>query len=403
MKKVFICIALILVLASLIVSGCTPSGSTEVVKVGLLYPTTGPMAMTGARMVEANTLAFERVNYKAAGKTIEVIVGDSGSQPAMAIDTARRMVENDKVAIILGPIMGNVKLAVAEYMSKVGVPHLNTSPSPWPILVAGMDWSFAGGGAEQQFSSSAGNYAYDAGFRKVTAMTEDLFHAHGFIESYTNAFESRGGEVIQQQFTPYPSTDFSPYLTALKDADALTAWYEGSDAILFFNQVHDFGVRKRMPVTAAFFGSFYANFILHELPAEAAAACIGELTATPYSPLLEHKENQEFVKFFKDKYGYLPDDTDTTPYDGGQIFIKALEATKGDTDPEKLRDAILSVDFMGVQGRVIFSKASQCRIRNVYVCEVVEQDGKFLWVPVHTYEDVRPFGFAAPPAPPPDA
>ena len=167
MKKVFICIASVLVFASLIISGCTPSGSGEVIKVGLLYPTTGPMAMTGARRVEANTLAFERVNYKVAGKTIEVVVGDSGSQPAMAIDTARRMVENDNVAIILGPIMGNVKLAVAEYMTKVGVPHLNTSPSPWPILVAGMDWSFAGGGAEQQFSSSAGHYAYDAGFRKV--------------------------------------------------------------------------------------------------------------------------------------------------------------------------------------------------------------------------------------------
>jgi len=297
--------------------------------------------------------------------------------------------------------MGNVKMAVADYMSKAGVPHLNTSPSPFPILTPAMPWSFAGGGSEQQFSSAAGAYAYELGHRTVAIMTEDLMHAHGFVYAFKAAFEGKGGKVIQEQYTPYPSTDFASYLIALKDADVLAAWYEGSDAILFLTQVHDYGIRKRMPVMGAFFGSFFANFILHALPPEAAEATIGEITATPYTPFLEHEENKKYVELFQQKYGYLPDDTDTTPYDGGLIILEALKATGGDTTPEKLREAILKVDFMGTQGRIHFDHETQCRIRNVYVCKVDKVEGKYAWVPIHTFKDVPPFGFAPPPPPPP--
>lgn len=418
MKRALLYTIIILIVASFTITACktpapeptpTPSPSPapapaptsqEPIKIGLIYPLTGPMAMTGARMLEANTLAFEQAGYQVAGREIEVVEGDSGSQVAMAIDTARRMVENDKVAVILGPIMGNVKMAVAEYMSEVGIPHLNTSPAPWPIVTPAMPWSIAGAGAEQQISSTSGAYAAKRGLKTVTLMTEDLMHSHGFADAFKAAFEAEGGQVIQEQFTPYPSSDFAPYLTALKDADALAAWYEGSDAILFLNQVHDFGIRKKMPVTSIFHGSFMANFILHAIEPAAAEACLGEITVTPYSPFVDNPVNKEFVEFFQEKYGYLPDDTDTTPYDGGLIILKALEATGGDTTPEKLRDAILGLDFMATQGRVIFDKELQCRIRNVYVCEVAEVEGKYLWKDIYTYEDVPPAGFAPPPAPP---
>ncbi len=416
MKRLLL-IALVIVLASgLILSGCAkpapapapgpgPSPApapAETIKIGLLYPLTGPMAMTGARMLEANKLAFEHAGNQVAGKKIEVISGDSGSQPAMAIDTARKMVEHDNVAIILGPIMGNVKIAVADYMSKVGKPHLNTSPASAPILTPAMPWSIAGGGSEEQFASGAGKYAGEGmGFKTVTLMTEDLFHAHGFVDFFKEAFAKDGGQVIQEQFTPYPSTDFASYLVALKDADALAAWYEGADAILFLAQVHDYGIRKRMPVYTVFFGAFMANFILDALPPAAADACIGEITTTPYTPLIDTPENKKFVDLFKQKYGSLPDDTDTTPYDGGTIAVKALEATNGDTTPAAIRDAILKLDFMGTQGRVRFDPETRCRIRDIYVCEVAKIEGKFAWAPVHVYKDVGPYGFASPPAPPP--
>ena len=422
MKKVFLFLVLVVLISSLLIgcqppatstptqTGTTPPKTTPTttaakppIKIGLLYELTGPMAMTGKRMLDANKLSFEQAGMEVAGRKIEIITGDSGSQPQMALDTARKMVENDKVSLVMGPIMGNLKIAVADYMTKAGVPHLNTSPAPVPVLLPQMVWSIAGAGGENQYSTAAGKYAVEKmGFKTISLMTEDLEHAHGFAAGFQAAFESGGGKVIQQQFTPYPANDFASYIANVKDANALAAWYEGSDAIMFLNQVHDLGLRKRMPVYAAFFGSFFANFILNELKPAAAEATLGEITCTPYAPSIDNPVNKAFVTLFKQKNnGALPDDTDATPYDGGLIVLEALKKNNGDTNPAALKDAILKVEIMGTEGPIKFDTQTRCRIRDVYVCKVDKQDGKYLWTPIFTYKDVPPFGFAPPPGPPP--
>lgn len=302
--------------------------------------------------------------------------------------------------MILGPIIGSCKLAVAGYMSTVGVPHLNTGPAPWPATM--QEWCFLGCGSECQFATVMGVHAYEKlGYRTVTAMSNELVHGRGFIASFKQPFESRGGKMIQEQYASFPCTDYAPYLANLKDADALVAWYDGADSILFLTQVHEYGVRKRMPLVAAFFGSFFAPFILNAMPPEAADAIIGEYCPTPYTPFLETEVNKKFVEAFKKKFGETPFETDSGPYDGALMALEALKATGGDTTPEKLRQALLEIEMEGVQGFVSFDPATRCRVRDIYVIKMDKIDGEYTWVPVYTYEDVPPPGLAPPPGPPP--
>ncbi len=353
-------------------------------------------------MRDANMLAFEDAGFEVAGRKIEVIVADSGGHASMAIDGARKLVEHDKVCTILGPITGDEKIAVADYMSKVGVPHLNTSPCPWPILM--MPWSIAGGGLEQQFCSAAGKYAAEVmHYKTLTAITSDANFARDFVTAFKAAFEAGGGKIIQEQYAPFPGNDFGSFLTNLKDNDAVAAWFQGSDSILFLTQVYEFGIRQRMPIYAIYFGNFMQSYLLSEMPKDAADACIGEITTTPYTPFIDTDVNRKFVAEYRQKFGVTPDDTGSTPYDGGNILLHALEANGSNTTPESLREAILNVDFLGVQGRVIFDKSLECRIRDVYVCKVDYVDGEYTWVPVFTYKDVPPAGFAPIPSPPPGA
>ena len=165
--------------------------------------------------------------------------------------------------------------------------------------------------------------------------------------------------MIQEQYVPSPATDFASYLANLKQADAVAAWFEGADSIMFLTQVHQFGIRKKMPMYSAFFGAFMAPFILNAMPKEAADACIGEIVTTSYSPLIDTDINKKFVAEYKQKFGVTPDDTGSTPYDAGNILLNALKATGGDTTPAKLREAILNVDFIGVQGHIRFDHATQ--------------------------------------------
>lgn len=281
-------------------------------------------------------------------------------------------------------------------MSKVGLPYLASSLVTWPVL--SMPWAIAGVGTEQQFSSTAGKYAAEGmHFKTVTAMTNEATFSRFFISAFKAAFEAGGGKVIQEQYTTTPATDYAPYLANLKQADAVAAWFNGSDAILFLTQMQQFGIRKKMPVYCAFFGGFESIYLLNAMPKDAADACIGDVMASPYSPLLDTDINKNFVAKFKQKFGETPQDEVTHPYDAGNILLHALQATGGDTTPDKLREAILNVNFQGVQSRVHFDHANKCRIRDIYICKTDKVNGEYAWVPFYTYKDVPPAGFAPPP------
>jgi len=247
-----------------------------------------------------------------------------------------------------------------------------------------------------------GIYTYDKlGYKTISVMTGDTIQGHGFLGAFMAAFKSKGGKVVQEQYAPVPCTDYAPYLTNLKDADALVAWYPGSDAILFLTQVHEFAIRKRMPLVGAFHGSFFAPFILRNMSPAAADAVVGEYCVTPYTYLLDNETNKKFVADFMKKFKRPPFDTDAGPYEAALVAIEALKATGGDTSPEKLRKAILSLKIDTPGGPLRFDPATRCRVRDIYIFKVDKQEGNYVWVPVYTYKDVPPFGLGPPPGPPP--
>ncbi len=375
----------------------------EPIKIGHMRPLTGHMAATGKRMIEGGAFAFEKAGYEVAGRKIEVIVADSGANPAMALDAAKKLVEHDKVSMIIGPTVAGTVMAVSNYMSKAGIPLIISNPAPEGIIFEKHQWTFMSGGSYSQASSPMGVFAYEElGYKTVTVITGDWQAGHTFLGAFMGGYKSKGGEVIQEQYPPFDAADFAPYLASLKDADAVAAWFDGVTSIRFLSQFHELGIRKRMPLLAAFHGSFFAPFILRELPPAASEAIVGEYCPTPYSPLLDTEVNKRFVEEWEAKFGELPEDTDTGPYSGVLVALAALEATGGDTSPDKLREAILGVEIESPEGPIRFDQGTKCAIKTYYIGKVEKRGEKdFVWVPVHTYADIPPLGLGPPPGPPP--
>ncbi|MBA7676166.1 hypothetical protein ES703_84407 [subsurface metagenome] len=360
------------------------------------------MAITGERMVKAAEFKFEEVGYEVAGRKIEVITADSGANPAMAMDAAIRLVEHEKVSMIIGPTTGGCQMAVSAYMNEVGKPLIYTNPAPLGVIFEGHQWTIMAGGTEFQISSPIGVYAAEElGYKTATLITGDWAPGHGFMNGFISGFTGSGGEVIQEQYPPFDCADFGSYIAAFKDADTVVAWFDGTTSIRFLSQLHEFGIRDRMPLMADFHGSFFAPFILYKLPPEAAAAIVGELCPTPYTPLLEHDVNKKFVEAWKAKFNEVPEDTDTGPYQGVMVALAALEATGGDTNPAKLRDAMIGLHIQGPEGPIFFDAKTHCALKTIYIGKVDKRGEEFLWVPVFSYVDVPPLGLGPPPGPPP--
>ena len=378
----------------LIFFGVNDARSGEVIKIGHMRPLTGPMAQMSQEKVRSFDWAFERIGYLVAGKKIEIIVGDSEASAEKAIDVARKMVEKDQVALIVGPTQGGEVMPVAGYMNQRGWPHLVTTQEPPPIVIKKMKWTISSGGTEPQAPSPMAVYAYEkAGIRKVITLSGDFAPGHGFLGAFISTFKKKGGQVVQEVYTPYPTQDFGPYLTALKDADAVVAWLDGDQAIKLLTQYHEFGIDKRMPVIGATWGAFLAPYILGALPPAAADATVGYLVPTAYSPLLETPFNKQWVADFKAKFGFTPEDTSAGAYQGAMCIIEALEATGGDTSPEKLRQALLSVNFDSPFGRVTFDPNTGVRHIDMHISKIVKQGNEYLWQPIYTFKDVPPLGY----------
>jgi branched-chain amino acid transport system substrate-binding protein len=409
-KFLFISI-LIVIVASLVLIGCqapppstppttapptttAPPAAAGVIKIGHIRPLTGHMAISGTRMIKGFQVAIDDAGGMVAGKKIEVLTEDDAADANKSIDKARKLVEQDKVAIIIGPTVGGTQMAVASYLEKVGIPCMHTNPSPLGVIMQHFQWTIQAAGAEPQEPSVQAKYAYEqAGVKTITCITADWAPGHGFMDSFIGTFKKLGGQVIQEQYPPVASADFAPYLATMKDADACVAWFDGTDAVKFLSQYQEFGLWKRMPIVPAFHGSFFSPFLIDQLPPAAAAPIFGRFGPTPYLAQIDNPTNKRFLEICKTKLNTVPDENESGPYSGALMLLAALKATNGDTTPAKLKQAILDLNIEVPDGPVKFDKEKMSAIRNIYIGKFEKVGSQTVQTPLFTYKEVPATGF----------
>jgi len=224
-------------------------------------------------------------------------------------------------------------------------------------------------------------------------MASDSTSGHNFTDGFLAPFKRRGGIVVQEQYPPMGCSDFSPYFASLKDADAIAAWFSGTDAIRFHNQFHEMGIRKRMPLQPMYFGGFVQLFMLNQaLAPEVADGLLGEHVLATYSYLQDSPVVKKFDEAWMEKFHYHPDDVNATPYSLVQTAFQAIEATGGDMTPALLADAILGLNFESPCGHVSFDRETRFAIRDVIICKIVKDGDFYAEEPVKIVEKVPPIG-----------
>jgi branched-chain amino acid transport system substrate-binding protein len=396
--KILFISVLIVIVASMVMIGCQAPPPTPptggVIKIGHIRPITGHMAISGTRMIKGFQEAIDDAGSMVAGKKIEVIVEDDAAKPEMAVDKARKLIEQDKVAIIIGPTVGGSQMAVSAYMNKVGIPLMHTNPSPAGVIFEKHQWTIQAAGAEPQEPSVMAKYAFEqAGVKKITCITADWAPGHGFMDAFMGTFKKLGGQVIQEQYPPVASPDFAPYLAAMKDADACVCWFDGTDAVKFLSQYQEFGLWKRMPIIPTFHGSFFAPFLISQLPPAASAPIFGRFGPTPYLAGIDNAANKKFLELVKTKLNTVPDENESGPYSGALMLLAALKATNGDTTPAKLKQAIIDLQIEVPDGPVKFDKEKSSAIRNIYIGKFETVGGQIVQTPLFTYKEVPAMGY----------
>lgn len=223
-------------IAALALSACAPPGAAEqpestasepaeggTLKVGYISPTTGNFAVAGQEMVDGWNLYWDTHGNEVNGVTIETIVEDDAGNPETSLTKAHKLVEQDQVDVIVGPLIANTALAVAEYTASVGVPNLHPVAASDDLTQRNANDLTVRTGS---MGGSQANYpggqwaATEGGYDTVVTLCADYAFGWESCAGFVQGFVEGGGEVVQQIWFPNSTTDFSTYVSQIQAANA---------------------------------------------------------------------------------------------------------------------------------------------------------------------------------------
>ena len=363
---------------------CPLAEAQAPVKIGVLLPLTGPLSGIGVPNKAGIEVAFEEVKYQVAGREIKLLVEDSEGKPDVGLTKARKLIEQQSVDILLGPVSSAVAIAIRDYVVSKGLPwSLIFATAPPLTRELGAPNLFRTSYSAEQPQYPSGMYVRNKlGYAKVAVVGLDYVagraEARGFMEGYKAA----GGQVVDEIYVPLGAADAAPFVTKIRpeavDAVVLAGIW-ASDAVRFIKALAEYGVKGRVPVVATV--SAVAEGTI--LPAVGKAG-VGIRSYGVYAGGIDSPENTRFVRAIRAKTGSLASGDFYAGYIGARPIIEALKAVNGKIeDRDAYLRALRGVDFAGPAGPFKFD-GKQNAVVNVYLFEAREVDGELRNIVVDT-------------------
>jgi branched-chain amino acid transport system substrate-binding protein len=359
------------------------------IKIGVIAPMTGAAAAVGKDMVNGLMMYLDEAGQQIAGRKVEVIVEDSQGKPDVALTKLRKLVESDKVQVLVGETFAHIGYAMAPRVDEYKVPML------YPVIAADdltqrkpAKWVVRTGWTSSQPSHPFGEWVYTTlGYKKVVTIAIDYAFGWEVVGGFQKSFEEAGGQIIQKLWPPLGTTDFAPYLAQIRrDADAVFALMVAASSLRFPKQYQDAGLKARLPLIGG--GTTFDEFVLPSLGDEA----IGGISPLIYSAALDTPANTRFVKEYRAKYGKVPSYFSETCYTSARWINEAAQAIGGNVeDREPFLEALRKVEIADAPRGSIRLDVYGNPIQNIYVRKVEKRDGELWNTVVHTFPAVSQF------------
>jgi ABC-type branched-subunit amino acid transport system substrate-binding protein len=347
------------------------------IKIGVLVALEGAFAAGGADGVRNVELALKQVNNTIAGKKVEVVVAPTDTKPDTTVRMARKLVEQDKVDLIVGPLSGSEGIAMRDFAKTVpGTVVINgisgALETTW-VDPARNFYRFNLDGA--QWGYGLGSYAVKTkGYKKIATIAADYSFGYtnfmGFAVDYCKA----GGDIVQRFWQPLGQADFGAIIAQLPDnVDAIYLGLGGTDAINFLNQYQQAGEKTRL-----IGGTIMADQTVLTARGRAKEALRGTPTSGPFASDNPDPAWTSYVKLYQD--AFPTNQRFPTPslfglgyFVATRAAIKGLEAAGGDLSngSAKLMAVLDKIELDTPVGKVKLNENRQAS-GTVFITEVVD-------------------------------
>jgi branched-chain amino acid transport system substrate-binding protein len=366
--------------AATVAFGGSALAQGQPVKIGLLATLEGPFAAGGADGMRGAELAIKQRNGVVAGRKIELIKASSDAKPDVAVNATRKLVEQDKVDIMVGPLSGGEGIAVKDYSkTQPQITFINGGSGAQATTLVNPSTNFyrfnTDGG---QWMVGLGKAAMDKGYKRVMIIAEDYAFPYSQVQGFMSEYCRLGGKVVDKAWVPLGGKDYTSTIAKIpKEVDALLVILGGADAVNFLNQYEAAGGDKPMMG-----GSITVSQDVLNYRGKRRDSLVGTISAGPMADTNDAPEWRAFVADYQKNYpvsagGYpSPSLFAWGYYVNMKATLDGLEAAGGDlsNNQAKYREALNKLVLKGPTGDVRLDSNRQA-IGTTFVTEVVKDSG----------------------------
>lgn len=368
MKKAII-YTFVAVLATAVLIG---SAQAKVIKMGVIFPYTGQMAVYAEDAKRALDFAQDEINAAGGidGNEVKFIHEDSAGTPKGGVSAAQKLIEIDKVDVIIGTLFSSVTIAVKPILNANKV-VLVTPMAGHPNIYADTKYIFSLSVTINDSCYVNSKYCTQVLKKKTLGilymMNDTGIHADKLMSEWWEHF---GGKVlIHESFKP-GSSDFRTQITKIRETNPdvfylNVTWREAVNAL---KQISEMNVKSHINAN-----SQVKESTLLELAGPAAE---GMTCAVVHTGVREEdkKLKEKFEREFTARYKQPPQIVGWNTYDCTRVVFEAMKRG-GLRGGDSLRNAIVKLNIPGVYGPIRFREDGSV-IRDSVMWMV--KDGKFV-------------------------
>jgi branched-chain amino acid transport system substrate-binding protein len=332
-RSSFISVGIIGLLAGLVIISCAKK-KDEVV-LGEFGSLTGVTATFGKSTQRGIEMALEEANKTGGieGIPIRIVVEDDQSKPEEAATAVKKLINQDKVILVLGEVASSRTLAGAPICQEAKVPIITPSSTNPKVTQVG-DYVFRVCFIDPFQGEVMAKFARNTLKVSKAAILKDIKNDYsvGLAQFFSETFTALGGQIIAEESYAEGDIEFRAQLTALKAKNPDVIFIPGyyTEIGLIARQARDLGIN--VPLIG---GDGWDSPRLVEIGGKALENTYYSNHYTPEDP---RPEIQKFITEYKNKYNEIPDAMAPLGYDAARIAFDAIKRS-GILEPQNIKEA----------------------------------------------------------------
>jgi branched-chain amino acid transport system substrate-binding protein len=351
-------------------------GNVSTFRIGMVLPLTGDLATYGQNAREGAELAIKLKgglvtdNPKLTVRQIKLVVEDSQGQPQRAVSALRKLIDVDKVRVVVGEISSSSTLAMAPIANAAKVVVVSPAASAPSVTDAG-EFIFRTWPSDTFEITRMSQYIRELDKNRIAVLAVNNDYGQAMLRNLRILLEGSSVQIVASELFPQDPTDLRTQITKIKGSSAELIYLIGypGNAVLFLKQYRELG--GKLPVIAT--SSFEDPIVLEQKSAVAE----GVVFTSPMPPDAYATSSDEFKAEFKKQFGHEPGLVADNAFDAVYAILMAVNS-KGLITGDAIRSGLLEIKgFPGASGAITFDKNGD--IVKPAGLKVVH-NGKFEWL-----------------------